>query len=124
MRIPRWKLIAYALIIVLGVIPALPNLLSSEMRASLPSWFPKNSLTLGLDLRGGSHLVLEVDSKALVQERLQTLAEDARAKLREAKITGATVTVASSAVVATVTDPGQRNDAARALRHAWGPDAT
>lgn len=116
MRIPRWKLIAYALIIVLGVIPALPNLLSSEMKASLPSWFPKNSLTLGLDLRGGSHLVLEVDSKALVQERLQTLAEDARAKLREVKITGATVTVASSAVVATVTDPGQRSDAARALR--------
>jgi len=33
--------------------------------------FPKNPVTLGLDLRGGSHLVLEVDGSGLVKERLQ-----------------------------------------------------
>jgi SecD/SecF fusion protein len=115
MRIQPWKVIAYALVIILGIIPVLPNLLSGELRDAMPDWLPKKQITLGLDLRGGSHLVLEVDAKALVQERLQVLADDARAKLREAGV-AAKVDVAGDAVTVTVADPGQRGGGAAALR--------
>ncbi|MPY75661.1 MAG: protein translocase subunit SecD [Alphaproteobacteria bacterium] len=116
MRIPRWKLITYIVVIVVGIIPALPNLLTPEVRNALPDWLPKKTVTLGLDLRGGSHLVLEVDWRTLVQERLQALADDARAKLREAKIADATVAIENESVTVTVADRAKSSDAARALR--------
>lgn len=64
----------------------MPNLFTPAQLAKMPDWLPKQQVTLGLDLRGGSHLVLEVDAKALIQERLQNLADDARSQLREKQI--------------------------------------
>ena len=97
MRTPLWKLALYALAILAGVATALPNLFSPSQLAALPDWLPKNRVTLGLDLRGGSHLVLEVDARALLRERLQILADDTRSQLRDAKVPGATVEVAGEA---------------------------
>ena len=85
MRTPRWLLATYAAIILFGIVTALPNLFSQSTLAELPGWFPKHQVTLGLDLRGGSHLVLEVDSRALIQERVQGLVGEARRALREAR---------------------------------------
>ncbi len=50
-------------------------------------WLPHDKLSLGLDLRGGSYLLEEVDTNALNQERLTNLTEDVRARLRAAQIT-------------------------------------
>ncbi|MGH6915818.1 MAG: protein translocase subunit SecD, partial [Geminicoccales bacterium] len=82
----------------------------------MPDWLPNKTVTLGLDLRGGSHLVLEVDWRTLVRERLQALADDARTKLREAKIGEASVSIADEAVLVTLGDPAKQSDASRALR--------
>ena len=43
-------------------------------------------MTLGLDLQGGSHILLEVDRQDLVDERLKTTRDDIRTMLRDAKI--------------------------------------
>src|SRR5690606_12908376 len=63
-------------------------------------YLPANPVTLGLDLKGGSHLVLEVDSAALRKARMDTLLNDARAILRKAgerasaaRLNGATLTI-------------------------------
>ncbi|MBU0800732.1 MAG: hypothetical protein KKA05_06975, partial [Alphaproteobacteria bacterium] len=65
MRTQSWKIYLYLAIILFGVFSALPNVLSPEMRAKLPGFMPQQPVTLGLDLRGGAHLVLEVDSREL-----------------------------------------------------------
>src|SRR5688572_21118044 len=87
MRTSRATIIAYVLITLAVVLPVLFNFLSPAHLDSLPGWVSKARITLGLDLRGGSHLVLEVDSKAFIEERLQILADDMRQRLVDAKVT-------------------------------------
>lgn len=73
MRTSAWRLLAYAMIIVAGAMAALPNLLTATQREALPTWLPRQAVTLGLDLRGGMHLVLALDKQALIEERSQAL---------------------------------------------------
>ena len=47
---------------------------------------PGEKINLGLDLRGGSHLLLRVDIDAVQQERLDIIAETIRQEFRGAKI--------------------------------------
>lgn len=81
-----WKTVIIWLVVGIGALVAAPNLYSPEMRASLPAAMPKTPMTLGLDLQGGSHLLLQVDRAALVKDRLATLRDDARNLLRTEKI--------------------------------------
>ncbi len=76
----------YLAIILAGLLFALPNVLPASVLERWPSVLPDKPLALGLDLRGGSHLVLEVDGSDLRRERVRTLAEDARRLLREKDI--------------------------------------
>jgi protein-export membrane protein SecD len=80
------KLIAISLACVLALIYALPNFFDKATVASWPSWVPKKQFQLGLDLRGGAHLLLTMDTKELRTSMLDNLREDVRARLREAKI--------------------------------------
>jgi SecD/SecF fusion protein len=115
MRTPVWRLVAYVLIILAGAATALPNLLTPRQLALLPDWLPKQQVALGLDLRGGAHLVLEVDAKALVTERLQDLTRNARRALRDAKISTQSVRRDGQALIVTLNDAGQRAEATRVL---------
>ena len=85
MNLSRWKIAAAVLSVIFGVLFALPNALPQSAREALPAFMPKNTLNLGLDLQGGSHLLLEVDTAALRKERLVNLVEDVRTNLREKK---------------------------------------
>jgi len=78
-----WKIALVALICAAGVLFALPNLFS---RDNAPGWLPGSQVNLGLDLQGGSHLLLEVDFNALLRERLQALVDETRIALREERI--------------------------------------
>jgi SecD/SecF fusion protein len=59
MSYSRWKIALYAVPILVGILLAVPNLLSRQQLDALPDWLPKRQVALGLDLRGGSHLLLE-----------------------------------------------------------------
>jgi SecD/SecF fusion protein len=82
----RWKTIGIWAVVLLGVLFAIPNLLSEQTRESLPSWIPDRPMTLGLDLQGGSHILLAVDRNDLIAERLQSVRDDIRTQLRDARI--------------------------------------
>ncbi|MCX8997245.1 protein translocase subunit SecD [Rhizobiaceae bacterium BDR2-2] len=112
MKNSPWKVLTYAVIILVGVLVALPNILSDRTLEALPGWLPHQKVSLGLDLRGGSHLVLEVDRPSLENEWLQSLTQDARSSLREAGIETRSVQRQGGMVVVTVIDPAKR-DAAR-----------
>src|ERR1700722_278407 len=76
-----WKVALIVGICLLGIIFSLPNLLTREQAKALPSWLPHQQINLGLDLRGGTHLLLEVDLNAVTVERLQNLVENIRREL-------------------------------------------
>ena len=83
---PRWKIILIAGSCLLFVLLAIPSFLSESTRNSLPDWLPKHAVNLGLDLQGGSQLLLEVDFDAYMHEQLNNLVDETRAKFREQKI--------------------------------------
>ena len=83
LTLSRWKVILVTLAILFGVLFTLPNVLPQKTLDGMPDWLPKQKLNLGLDLRGGSSLLMEVDTKAIKAERLTNLVEDVRTALRD-----------------------------------------
>ncbi|MEM0921912.1 MAG: protein translocase subunit SecD [Pseudomonadota bacterium] len=81
-----WKRLAILLTCLLGVLFASPNLLAPEIRESLPSWMPRDAVNLGLDLRGGAHLLVEVEIEEVVAERMAGLRAEAREALVNAQV--------------------------------------
>ena len=79
----KWKTIAVLALCALGVLFALPNVLPQSVRDHYPAWFPARTIVLGLDLQGGSQLLLEVDANALRRSRSDALREDVRRALRD-----------------------------------------
>ncbi len=78
------KIALVVIVIVASVFFAAPNFLPASITAKAPSWW--KPVSLGLDLRGGSRLLLEVDTGAVFKEQLAGMEETARSALREAKI--------------------------------------
>ncbi len=79
----RWKTVSILLVCLAGLLVSIPNLLP---RAVFPDWFPVRQVNLGLDLRGGSYLLLEVDLNTVVRERLDGMVDAARTRLRAGNI--------------------------------------
>ena len=77
----RWKTAAILAVCLLGALLCVPNFFP---KSELPGW--ARQFSLGLDLRGGSYLLLEVDMNAVVRERLEGLADSARTRLRQQNI--------------------------------------
>ncbi|MBX9614629.1 MAG: protein translocase subunit SecD [Caulobacteraceae bacterium] len=120
-QLSRWKVTLVALSLVFGVLLAFPNLLSPAQRASLPGWVPSNALNLGLDLQGGSYLLLEVDVAAMREKRVDNLVEDVRVSLREAGIATNQITREAGGAVVTLADPSRQDAAYEALSGLIGP---
>ena len=102
-----WKVLLIAAVCALGVLLSLPNLFTAARLAPLPRWVPHQQVALGLDLRGGSYLLLEVDVAAAQKERLNTTIESVRNALRNAKIGYSGLDVRGDAIVFTIRDREQ-----------------
>lgn len=103
---------AITCVCLLGVLFSLPNIVPP---GSLPSWLPQHRVTLGLDLQGGSHLLLAVDRDALAAERLDALREEVRRTLRSAGVRYSHLTVAGWTVSLSSADPASAVEALRPL---------
>lgn len=82
---PRWKVISISLLLALGVIMSLPSLMMGAGSKYWPSFLPQETINLGLDLSGGSHILLEADPADVGKTRLETMEESVRAEMRRAK---------------------------------------
>jgi len=98
----KWKVVLVLVLCALGFAYAAPNVLSPQTVSEIPSWLPYKRINLGLDLRGGSHLLLEVKVEEAIKDRLNSLVDGIRTALRKEKIryrdlgrieNGATVTI-------------------------------
>ncbi|HEY3695004.1 protein translocase subunit SecD [Phenylobacterium sp.] len=120
MNLSRWKIVVTVLSVILGVLFTLPNVLPQKVLDAVPAFLPHKKLNLGLDLQGGSYLMLEVNTAALRAEKLTNLIEDARKTLRDAQIPFTELAVVNGEVTVRITDPGQVAAASNALRKAVG----
>lgn len=114
----------YLVIIVLGLLFALPNVLPSSVLDRWPSALPDKPVALGLDLRGGSHLVLEVDGTELRRERVRGLGEEARRLLRESDIPWRSVRTDEASVAVVLRSPDQQASAIDVLKSLSSPVGT
>jgi preprotein translocase subunit SecD/SecD/SecF fusion protein len=119
-QLSRWKVILLALALVFGLVFSYANALTPAQREALPAWAPKSTLNLGLDLQGGSYLLLQVDVDAMREKRLTNLSEDARQTLSEARIAVGGIVRDGNGVVITLTNPAQMDPAVTAMRNLLG----
>lgn len=82
----KWKITVIVGACLIGLIFVAPNFIPARTASSIPSWLPHQQISLGLDLQGGSHLLLEVDVEALVKERVESLVDAARTALRGERV--------------------------------------
>ncbi|MBT3777827.1 MAG: protein translocase subunit SecD [Pelagibacteraceae bacterium] len=80
---PLWKIFIVFLLLSLGVIFAVPSILYKE---DTGNWYLDNRLNLGLDLQGGSYLLLEVQTDVLIKEEFENFSETIRIISRENRI--------------------------------------
>ena len=71
---PKWKIVLIGVLSALGVFFCVPNFLPQAQRDKLPEWW--RPLTLGLDLQGGSQLLLQVNLDQVVKDQMGAV-EDA-----------------------------------------------
>jgi len=81
----RWKATGIILTALLVCLCAVPNFFSDATVKTWPTWAQRH-LVLGLDLQGGSHILLEVDSNAVRKEKLEQTRDDVRRVLRDARV--------------------------------------
>jgi preprotein translocase subunit SecD len=120
-RLPRWKVILVIVALVYGVAFALPNVLPDQALATLPAWLPHNKINLGLDLRGGSYLLYEVDTAALKNEKLTNLTEDVRNTLQQKQIASTPPVLVNGVVDVRINDPSQIDTAIREFQNLGEP---
>jgi len=116
----RWKATAILLTALFVCLFSVPNFFSDATRETWPTWAQRH-LVLGLDLQGGSHLLLEVDSNAVRKEKLEQARDDVRRVLREARIGYTGLTVRGNAVEVRLREGTDRQQALTKLRELSQP---
>jgi len=115
-HLSRWKVILLGLSLAFGILFAYPTLLTPAQRDALPGFLPSNTLNLGLDLQGGSYLLLEVDVTEMQSKRVANTVEDVRQTLSEAQITPVSMQPEETGVVVTLSTDAQVDAAFTAIR--------
>ncbi|MDH3703483.1 MAG: protein translocase subunit SecD [Alphaproteobacteria bacterium] len=84
---PNWKRILVAVVCLFGVLYAAPNFMPDDVLEGVPDWSPGKRISLGLDLQGGAHLLMQVDTEGYLKEILDRgYKQDIRAAMRTAKV--------------------------------------
>ena len=81
----RWKVTAILGVTLLVCLCAVPNFFPQKLVDSWPKWAQRH-VVLGLDLQGGSHILLEVDTNAVRKEKIEALREDVRRVVRDNRL--------------------------------------
>ena len=110
----NWKVLLISGVCLLGVLLSALNLLTPAQLAYLPG-FMRKQVALGLDLRGGSYLLLQVDVAAAQHERLNTVIDSVRNTLRDAHIGYTGLNVEGDVIAFTIRETDRLEEAKRDL---------
>ena len=115
LQISTWSKALVALILLTGILISLPNALSDRVLAHFPSWLPRSTVSLGLDLQGGSYLLLQVDFDQVQKDKAESMVGDLRAALRKARIPYNNIGANGDTVQVRIIDPARIADAAKLI---------
>jgi preprotein translocase subunit SecD len=117
---PRWKVWGISLLCAIGVLLAVPSLIPPSAYPGLPAFAQqirdRIHVNLGLDLAGGSHLLLEADTSDLARQRLEAMEELMRGELRRAAIEIGEVSTSGGQLSFIVRNPAQLDAASQKAR--------
>lgn len=124
LQFSRYQTAAVIVLMVLAALFSLPNLLSEESRNTLPGFLPKGTINLGLDLQGGSHLLLGVDTEKVIDDRMRSMMSDIRREMRpnsaagreRVTIDGITYDEATNLITLRVAEAADVDEAERRVR--------
>jgi preprotein translocase subunit SecD len=116
----RWKALAIILTALVACLCAVPNFFPEATVKGWPAWAQRR-LVLGLDLQGGSYLLLEVDSNYVKKEKLEQIRDDVRRTLRDAKIGYTGLAVRNDAVEVRISRDTDASNALAKLRELSQP---
>ena len=108
---PRWKKILVGLVVLFGIAFTVPNLVGRDGRAwmdsNLPSFVPSQGINLGLDLQGGSYILLDVGFDTVFTEHMNGIGDGLKQALREDAVRVASIQSSLNAVVLMANDNGE-----------------
>src|SRR3954449_5388351 len=122
---PRWKVWLIGIVIALGVLLSIPSLIAgTPLAGNWPKWLPQYKISLGLDLAGGSHLLLEADQRDAQKQRLQSMEDSVATELRrDPRIDIGDISTADGRLSFLVRNPTQVDGAVERLRNLTRPVA-
>src|SRR4051795_1421010 len=125
LEFPKWKVWLVSLVVALGVLLSIPSLIGGTPYAGAwPKWLPQYKIKLGLDLAGGSHLLLEADAQDALKQRLQAKEDEVATELRrDPRIDIGDISTAGGRLSFLVRDPTQVDAAVERLRRLSQPVA-
>ncbi|WP_343079387.1 protein translocase subunit SecD [Ostreiculturibacter nitratireducens] len=147
LHIPLWKRIVIWGLCALGVLTAAPNLFYGRVeghndalvalerngamtpeqeaaRAAWPDWLPSNLVNLGLDLRGGAHLLAEVHVEDVYEDRMNGMWTEVRDRIRDATGTARRIQSPPDELRVRIGDPAKMAEAIEAVRDLASPVVT
>jgi preprotein translocase subunit SecD len=80
------RLILIVASVIISIVYAIPNFVNTSKKDQSFNFLPGKKINLGLDLQGGSYLLLKADMDVVFAEKLDTLLSDIRSSLRKSKI--------------------------------------
>lgn len=112
---PRWKVWAVIVTTVIGILFAVPSLVPERL---WPAGLPGPRINLGLDLSGGSHILLEADTADVAKQRLAQMEETIRTEMRrnQPRIAIGDISTAGGRISFFVRDAGQVDPAVERVR--------
>jgi preprotein translocase subunit SecD len=125
LEFPRWKVWLISLVVAVGVLLSIPSLIASSPAAKdWPAWMPQYKINLGLDLAGGSHLLLEADAADMQKQLLQRMQDSVETELRhDPAIDVGDMSTAGGKLSFLVRDPTQVDAAVERMRNLTKPVA-
>jgi preprotein translocase subunit SecD len=111
----RWKAAAIVLTALVVCLCAVPNFFPDATVKSWPAWAQRH-IVLGLDLQGGSHILLEVDVNDVRKQRMDSLRDDVRRVLRDARVGYTGLAVRGNSVEVRIRDTASFDNALTKLR--------
>jgi protein-export membrane protein SecD len=123
LQISLWSRLLTLAVVLGGLLIALPNALPDTVRSRIPHWLPSSTVNLGLDLQGGSYLLLQVDLDQVNKDKAEALVGDIRAGFRKAHIPYTDLAAKGDSVTVRVNDATRVSDA-RTLLQGLNPAMT
>jgi preprotein translocase subunit SecD len=120
LNFPRWKVWSFGLLCLFAILAALPSFLTPQ-QASWLGPLRENHINLGLDLAGGSELLLEAETGDVARQRVEAIEDTLRTELRRTNVGIEQASTAGNQFTFVVSNPAQSADALRRVRELVQP---